>query len=266
MVITSPVPIFLYLTKHPTHTPMKLSFCNLALFVSLFVLTGLVSCTKEKSIDSTENTNSGTDNGNGSGTGTGTVGSGSDSYFPSTKNSYWKYKTTGYYTLENTTTATGTTKDVNGITYGIYNSVNTGSPSAEVLYGTKDHNYYMLAQGSSPNSGASFDLNFLYTNDEKVVGGTWEHNAGQGNGFTALTPGKIVEKGISLTVNNKSYSDVIHSQILLQYVILGDTMTFTTYDFYIAKGVGIVRTISNGDPIWGGGISTTTDLMEYSIK
>jgi hypothetical protein len=60
---------------------------------------------------------------------------------------------------------------------------------------------------------------------------------------------------------------VIHSQIELQYdfPIVG-IVNAATYDYYIAKGIGMIRIVTVGDPNFLPGVSTNADLVEYSIK
>lgn len=239
---------------------MRISLINL-----LAITIIMASCGKEASFEANTGGNGG--NGNGGGNNGGSQG-GSDSYQPTTANSYWHYKETGDVIAESTVTATGQKSTINGIDYYVFNTTSPQQPGTMQSYmGVKDHNYYNLAAGS--NAGVSFDLNFLYLNDAEAVGYTWDNNAGQGNGFTASTPGKIMEKGISLTVNGKTYTNVIHTQGNLIYVIPGfGSLNSATYDYYVAKGVGIIRVLSAvGDAtITGTTLHSTTDLIDYSIK
>ncbi|WP_315816095.1 hypothetical protein [Paraflavitalea speifideaquila] len=70
-----------------------------------------------------------------------------------------------------------------------------------------------------------------------------------------------------MTVEGKSYKDVTHTQIELQYDIPGlGVLTFATYDYYIAKNIGIIKIDTEGDLTWGGGIKTESNLIDYSIK
>jgi hypothetical protein len=216
--------------------------CTISLFFA--------ACIKEKSLEPNYNSNN-----NGSTDGT---------YQPMSANSYWKYRQSGTFTGESTLTATGKKKTVNGIDYYIFNGSGVGG--GEALFGIKDHNYYQLAQGVAPN-GASFDINFLYLNDTASVGYTWQHQAGQGNGFTAHTPGTIVEKGITMTVEGKTYKDVIHTRMEIQYDMpVFGSITFATYDYYIAKNIGVIKADSEGDPILTNNAKTASNLFEYSIK
>jgi len=232
-----------------------------SLLMAAAVLTG---CNKEISVE-----HNGSNPGGGIGGGGGNGGNGqngADTYQPMTVNSYWKYHQTGSIAGDVTLTATDQTQNVNGLFYHVFNGTGTYGNS-QSLYSIKDHNYYVLYAGTSPNTGASFNINFLYLNDTASVGYTWTNSAGQGGGIAAYTPGKVLEKGISLTVAGKTYNDVIHTQVELQYDMPGfGSLTFITYDYFVAKNIGVIRILSVGDPLYGAGINTTTDLVDYSIK
>jgi hypothetical protein len=240
---------------------MRITLINL---IAITII--LAGCGKEASFEANQGGNTG---GNGGGNNGGSQGN-SDSYQPTSANSYWHYKETGDFISESTITSTGQHSTISGIDFVLFNSTSPQSTGNVQSYmGTKDHNFYFLDQGNSPNSGASFDLNFLYLNDTASVGYTWDNNAGQGNGFTAHTPGKIMERGITLTVAGKSYNNVIHTQENLTYDIPGfGTLNSATYDYYVAKGVGIIRVLAAvGDAsVTGTVVHTTTDLVDYSIK
>lgn len=231
-----------------------------------FVIASLATgCGKEISV---ETNGSGTGNGNGSGTGGGGTTSGQDTYQPFTKNSYWKYKLTGSFPGETTITCTGQSRTVNGLPSIVFTSTSTITPgTAEGFFAIKDHNYYTIQKGVSPNTGASFDINFLYLNDTASVGYNWNYKAGQGNGFTAYLDGTIIEKGITMTVEGKTYTGVIHTEIELQYDIpMVGILTFATYDYYVAKNIGIIKLDAEGNPILSPGTSSEMNLIDYSIK
>ena len=221
------------------------------LLLSLSVV--LFSCQKQVDFDSPQGSG-------GSGTG------GTGTFQPISKNSYWKYHETGTFTGDFTITSTGEKRSVNGINYSVF-SATPGTTISEELFGTSGHDLYQFFEGPIPNSTTGISMNMLYANDTASVGYTWNNTAGQANGLTAYTPGIILEKGISLTVGGKTYDNVIHSQIVLQYEypIVG-IVSVATYDYFIAKNVGIVRIVSVGDPVMSPGVSTTSDLVEYSIK
>jgi hypothetical protein len=231
---------------------------NIIYYLAIALL--VVSCGKEISTE----TNGTPPAGNGNGTQTG-----ADTYQPSGKNSYWKYKLSGDFPGESTITSKGEQRTVNGIACTVYSGVGTGSQAgvAETLLGVKGNDYFSILKGASPTTGALVDITFLYLNDALPEGGSWKHTAGTGNGFTAFTPGKVLEKGITVVVEGKTYKDVIHTQIELQYELpVFGILTFATYDYYVAKNVGIIRILSQGDEVYGGGITSDMTLVQYSIK
>lgn len=185
-----------------------------------------------------------------------------DSYSPTTTGTWWKYKdsTSGITT---TTTIADRTKTVNGIVYkamvGDAGTTDTGwiaSPQPD---------YYIYQKGVSPNSGASYDVLFHYLNDTASVGSHWKYQAGQGNGFTAFIETTIMERNITMTVAGKSYQDVIHTQLVWTYEIFGQAIDAMQYDYFTAKGVGIIKIRSTGLTLLSG-FQACTDLVDYSIK
>lgn len=216
-------------------------------------------CGKEISV---ETHGAGPGNGPGGGTPTG------DTYQPTSKNSFWKYKLTGAFPGETTLTSTGESRTVNNLPCIVFTSTSTiSSSNGEGFFSIKDHNYYTIQKGTSPNTGASFDVNFLYLNDTASEGYTWNYKAGQGNGFTAYIAGEIEEKGITMAVEGKTYKDVIHTKVELQYEIpLMGTLTLATYDYYVAKNIGIIKLDTEGNPILSPGAHSEMNLIDYSIK
>lgn len=126
-------------------------------------------------------------------------------------------------------------------------------------------NYYLTAKGVSP-SGGSYDLLFHYLNDTASIGYHWQYNAGNGSGFAALIKTTIVAKNLTMTVAGKTYSNVIQTRLDRTYDLLGSPMDMGNYNYFIAKGVGIIKVRSDlnmmGVPI----IQTSSDLIDYSIK
>jgi hypothetical protein len=126
-------------------------------------------------------------------------------------------------------------------------------------------NYYLYAKGISPNTGASYDVTFHYLNDTASVGYNWQYLAGQGNGFTAYIQTIIVERNISMTVAGKSFTNVTHTRLIWSYDILGTVMEVMSYDYFIAKDVGIIKVRSEGLNLLSG-FKACSDLIDYSIK
>jgi hypothetical protein len=219
--------------------------------LSLFVV--LPGCQKETSV---ENGNNIIPNPNPN------PGSNSNSYHPLTSGSFWKYKdsTTGGFT---TMTALNLTQTINNRLYTAIKTTN-GAQLDTVYAAVVGPDYFYYFNLSSPG-GAPIDLLYHYLNDTASVGYEWEYNAGTGNGFTAIVNTSIIEKGITVTINGQTYQNVIHSRMELNYDIMGMILPFGTYDYYVARGVGIVRIRAVADQ-FGTYITTCSDLVDYHIN
>ena len=176
---------------------------------------------------------------------------GNNTYQPFGNGSEWKYRNTssgeagGVDTTVNTMTAQ--TKAINGKTFHVLNSV-TGSDSEETYIGLHNNIYSTFV-----NSGfdAEEGLEIAYLNDTKAAGESWTVNTtveDEGEELEVRIKTTIVEKGITKTVLNKAYSNVIHSQVELQAKFGAEFFTISQTDYYTAKGVGVVGIyVSNGE-------------------
>lgn len=226
----------------------KLTSAALCLLLSLFI----ISCQKETSQEQNGPGGNGSSNNNAT-------------YYPLTEGTWWKYKdsVTGNITLQ---TITKKTKTINNIVHtGIIGSIN-GVQSPDTAWAAAHRpDYFLTAEGVSPNTGAPFDFTFHFLNDTASVGYNWEYDAGHGNGFTAYLKTTIIERGIAKKVAGKNYTNVIHTRLELFYEIFGTVMKFATYHYYIAQGVGIVR-IESEISNMGFSFKTSGDLIDYQIK
>ena len=61
----------------------------------------------------------------------------------------------------------------------------------------------------------------------------------------------------------KTFNNVIHTQINIEYDFLDGSgfQSYGTYDYYIAKGVGLIETDSEVI-----GVITTSKIFDYAIK
>jgi hypothetical protein len=114
------------------------------------------------------------------------------------------------------------------------------------------------------NNGTVTTIEFIHLNDTASIGYTWTDNMAPVNGLAARFIGTIMERNISKTVAGKNFTNVMHTQLNLEYEIpfMGWT-NFAVYDYYVAKGVGIIR-IETFSAI--AGVTTVSDLIDYSIK
>lgn len=171
--------------------------------------------------------------------------SSSDSYQPITSGSTWTYT---YQIIGGTTETmslkmTGGTSTFNGRKYYNYAATSTIPGGSDTGYYYQGGNMYR-ARGTSQQAGATIDM--LYLDNTKPVGGTWIdkiNDTGTVNGISGRFVGTIVDKGITRTVGGKTFNDVIHINLDLQYDYgLGNGFDSTGfYDYYVAKGVGLIE-------------------------
>jgi hypothetical protein len=195
----------------------------------------------------------------GNSTGGTTVTPNSDSYQPVTKDSYWKFaEITGNATNTETHTITGTTATFNNKLYYTFNIVSTalGNTTGYYYHGNDSYSY----RGTS----AGFTVEYLYLKDNYAVGKTWTApitDNGTLNSVSAQLIGQILESGISKTVSGKTFANVIHTQLLIQYDMGNGFETIQTQDYYIAKGIGIIEGDGNTS-----GLISTSKLSEFTVK
>lgn len=185
----------------------------------------------------------------------------SDSYQPVTKGTYWKYNADmSGVPLTQTITMTGATQTINGKLYYAANAV-TGSMSESAYYHHGSGKYAF--RSTSMMNGIT--LEFVYLIDNMTVGQKWTapvSDDGTVNTFPAQLVGEIMEVGISKVVAGKTFTNVVHTKLLLQYNTTGAMETWVTYDFYTAKGVGLIQ-MDSSSPF---GFSSSSTISSYSIK
>jgi hypothetical protein len=225
----------------------------------IFFSSVLISCQKEVDFTLPPTTGGGTGSGSG-GTPGGTVNT-SGAYYPLTTGSFWKYKDSATGVVQ-TNAVIAATRVINSI---IYKGLYTPSTNDTGWMASAQPNYYMAVKGNSPNTGAPYDLVIYYLNDTAAVGWSAESSAGQGNGFAATTKTTIMERGITKVVNGKSYNNVIRTNVTLSYDLMGNAIQMASYQFYVAKGVGIIRAETD---IGAFGVSfrSCSELVDYKIN
>ena len=187
----------------------------------------------------------------------------SDSYLPVTSGSTWTYNDAVNGASETATVKmTGTKATFNGKTYYSMTEVSP-SKGTQTGYFYADNHSYSLRGYSAAAGGLTIEIQL--GNDEQAVGYSWTTTpTDDGNvvGIPAKMINTIKEKGVSKTVNGKSYSDVIHTHISLQYDLGAGYDEYATYEVYLAKGVGMIETDTNIP----GGIQEKQTLKSYTIK
>lgn len=187
----------------------------------------------------------------------------SANYQPLTANSFWKYKDSLTGTVSQTTML-NKTKLINSRNYNAALS-SMGQRTDTSWIAVDGANYYAYADAAGMNTGAPVKLLFHYLNDTASVGHNWYYDAGHVNGFPASVKTTIMERGITHAVEGKTYKDVIRTRLELHYDIIGTVMKVATYDYYVARGVGIVRTRTFIDGA-GMNFTSSTNLLEYQVK
>lgn len=183
-------------------------------------------------------------------------------YLPLTDGSVWKYNyvSDGGTTDTLTIMMTGGTTQINGKTY--YNATSTYKQGASMGYFYAGNHLYATRTVAA---GSNVAMEFQLLNDTASVGYKWltsPTDDGEVSGTPAQTINTIMEKGISRMVNGHEYPGVIHTQVQLQYNTGSGFQTYITYDFYLAKGVGLIESDANTlDEFY-----ETETLFDYTIK
>jgi hypothetical protein len=185
-----------------------------------------------------------------------------ESYLPLTDGSSWvySYSSDGGSTDTLTLRMTGGTTVINSKTYYNISSTYKEGTSMGYFY-VGDHTYATRTIDGS--TGSSIEIQLL--NDTAPVGYSWTTiptESGQIGGVPARTVNTIMEKNITRTLHGKTFSNVIHTQVQLQYNFGSGYQTSVTYDFYLARGVGMIEDDANTlDTFY-----ETETLFDYTIK
>jgi hypothetical protein len=184
-------------------------------------------------------------------------------YLPLTNGSTWKYNYVSDGGTEDSliVTMTGENTKINGQTY--YGATSTFRKNSSFGYFYAGNHIYATRTAGGLNPAIELQL----LNDTASVGYRWTTQptvSGKiGENFVRAV-NIIKEKNISRTIEGKTYTDVIHTQILLQYDF-GDGngyQTSVTYDFYLAKDVGLIENDANTLDL----LFETETLFDYTIK
>lgn len=191
----------------------------------------------------------------------------SKGYLPQTKGTYLKYREiAGSATDTISDNYTGNTSTINGIVY--YELVSASNLMGVNTAYTAISNH-MYHQRGTP-LGQSTPVDFLFLEDNLAVGSSWTaplSDNGLVNGMPAQIVGTITEKNVNRTVSGKTFNYVIHTTLQIQYDLGSGFINYGVYDYYIAKGVGVIECDANiptgiGMP----SVTTSTYIIDYAIK
>ncbi|HWZ03412.1 MAG TPA: hypothetical protein VNX40_07335 [Mucilaginibacter sp.] len=184
-----------------------------------------------------------------------------DSYFPLTASSTWKYLVTeadGSDTL--TVILTGATTVINGKTYYAANSVYQKMGGSIGYFFGANHLYGSI----SSNQAVNLTIEFQFLNDNTAAGYSWISSPtenGLVNGVPARAVNTIKEVNISKTVGGKTFNNVIHTEVDLQYNYGAGYESSAVYEFYFAKEVGMIENLT----VISGSIYEKESIISYNI-
>ena len=186
----------------------------------------------------------------------------SDSYFPVSAGSSWTYKEDlAGATSSTVIKMTGKTKTFNGKSYFEATSASTVKGNSTGYFYAVNHVFTMLQAIPQANITVEVPVG----DDSKAAGYTWTTTPtadGYIQGLPAQMVNIIKEKGISRTVNGKAFTNVIHTQVDLQYDLGAGFESYSVYDFYLAKGIGMIES----DTGIQGSVYDKQTLLSYSVK
>lgn len=171
-----------------------------------------------------------------------------EDYFPTTAGSNWTYGGATQYTAR----VTGNTKDINGKTYREFETQQGSQVNKSYLL--KENGTYS-AIGFMPNTG---EVEIFILKEENVTGKPWVQTFTMNGVLTTLTM-SIEQKGISKTVEGKTFNDVINVKAIYNYSYMGQDLGMEIVaHYYYAKGVGLILTDF--------GNQGQVKLLSYEIK
>ena len=169
---------------------------------------------------------------------------GDSAYVTITANSTWNYQQTnnaGPTPVVTNYTITSTNKDtvIIGRTYHIFSN----STGARQYTNVSGHDYYQYDSLPIPNIPA---IERLYLKDDVSANNNWVQNIsvnipGVPLAIPLVITNTVTEKGISRTVNNVSYDNVIHVQTSLSSILIPAASFTNTNNSYYAPKFGLIE-------------------------
>jgi hypothetical protein len=104
---------------------------------------------------------------------------------------------------------------------------------------------------------------FTIVKSNESVGATWRDVLSLPSNQTETNDYTIIAKGITRTVFGITYNDVIHVRQDVRYSLYGNSI-YTHYDKYMAKGIGLIESITYDD-LNGGNVFSHRKLVSSII-
>lgn len=189
--------------------------------------------------------------------------SSADSYFPITAGSTWRYRDFKRDGSSDTITVkmTASKSTFNGKTFMVASTQSRESGAgAEYFYSDKHLN---IIRSLNIYAGEVLELDLF--NDTAAIG-TKIISYPTDNGFVgnlaARTVNTTVEKNLTIKLGSTTFTGVIHTHVVLEYLLLSGFSTNLIYDFYLAKGIGVIES----QLIVLGTVFEGQYILDYTIK
>lgn len=229
----------------------------------LFVLISIVSCTPEPAAtpaDLARLNNAAGNSGGGSSTG---------DYWPAKIGNKWVLDQSGVQsTMEILSSET-----INGATYYKFNQIAGQGSVPGVIVASQwlkkqGGDYYVKIDDISIDisgiKGTLSGYEYVFLKDYLEVNQSWSGTYNQTTTSQGIPPfetivslkGTILEKGISISVNGKTYNDVIKFRMHQEASSLGQVVTIDI-DYWFAKNIGFIKMTTG---------ATTTQIVSYSLQ
>jgi len=191
------------------------------------------------------------------------VASSSNSYQPTTSGSVWKYvnEVTGKPDELIMVKAVGTTFNINNRVYYTITSASSLNGTTTNYYFT--NGVFYTIRGASLVPGATSE--FQYLDNSYTVGTKWTvsvNDSGFINGVAGRFEGSTVEKDITKTIGDNTFTNVIHTTVNLEFDYGDGFVTTATYDYYLAKSIGMIEV----DSSVAGVVVGKETITSYDVK
>lgn len=160
-------------------------------------------------------------------------------YYPLKAGNSWTYKTNDGSTFTN---------KVESEDGGVFSMSNSLMPTPSQV--KKDGNTFYTDSYEAGNMQP-------FLKDDAAVGDAWEINY-KANTIDSVLNVKIISTGGTKEVEGKSYTDVMEMEGMMSFIVNGNVINAgTKYQWYYAKGVGLILTTST--------LGDNMPLINYTI-
>lgn len=163
-----------------------------------------------------------------------------DSYMPVTSGSSWTYFIQTSYSKDTVTVQMNNSNaSLNGKNYFTANAHSTDGAANGIYFYEKNHVYATR----NFNAYANAVLELQLYNDTASINHSWTSIPADGgaiNNIPVRAISTIEQKGETKQFAGKTYTNVVHVEIDIQYDLGSGYETTYVYDYYLAKGIGIL--------------------------